>query len=483
MITLLDVLEALTGRRPSWANRTFTNAVVDSRDAVSGSLFIAFPGERVDGHDFIDDAFKRGAILALIQRELPLQYKVIDLRSISFNEDGSSVEPLRVAEQQLDYPLCFRVDDTLSALQQIARFWRKRLDPRVVGITGSVGKTTTKELIASVLAQRFRTLKNPGNLNNEIGLPLTILHLGESDEHAVLEMGLYVEGEIALLCDISLPHVGVVTNVGTVHAERAGSQEAIARGKAELVRALPPDPDGVAVLNYDDPLVRQMADVTKARVFYYGLSPEADLWADGVEGLGLEGIRFRLHYRREVLHLRIPLIGRHSVHTALRATAVGLLEDLTWQEIIEGLRSKETQLRMVIVRDERGALILDDTYNASPQSMLAALNLLDELDGHKIAVLGDMLELGPYEKHGHEMVGIRASEVADEIVTVGALAHVIADAARRAGFVAGSITELENPEEAINYLKDRLMANDVLLVKGSHGMRMDRIVAALESRE
>jgi UDP-N-acetylmuramoyl-tripeptide--D-alanyl-D-alanine ligase len=294
-------------------------------------------------------------------------------------------------------------------------------------------------------------------------------------------MGFYVPGEIALLCELALPQVGVITNIGTVHAERAGSQEAIARGKAELVESLPPD--GVAILNYDDPWVRDMANKTRARVLYYGLDPHSDLWADEVEGLGLDGIRFRLHYRNETLHLRVPLIGRHSVHTALRATAVGLVEGLTWQEIINGLRLGHTQLRLVAVRTENGALLLDDTYNASPQSTLAALNLLEELDGRKVAVLGDMLELGPYEIRGHEMVGVRAAEVVDELVTVGELGRIIAGAALKSGLPPSSITRLDTTQDAIAYLKPRLGTEDVVLVKGSRGMQMDRIVAALEYRE
>ena len=249
-----------------------------------------------------------------------------------------------------------------------------------------------------------------------------------------------------------------------------------------MIQALPPAPEGVAILNYDDDRVRQMAAQTQARVLYYGLSPEADLWADQVEGLGLEGIRFRLHYRRETLFLKVPLIGRHSVHTALRAAAVGLVEGLTWQEIVGGLRAGHTQLRLVAVRTEHGALILDDTYNASPQSMLAALNLLDEMDGRKVAVLGDMLELGPYEWQGHEMVGIRAAEVADWLITVGERGRMIAAAACRAGFSSRRLFECENSEQAIDYLQAHLQANDVVLVKGSRGMRMDRIVFALEAR-
>ena len=290
-------------------------------------------------------------------------------------------------------------------------------------------------------------------------------------------------GEIAFLCDLALPQVGVITNIGTVHAERAGSQEAIARGKAELVEALPPAPDGVAILNYDDPLVRAMEAKTRARVFFYGLDPQADIWADKIEGLGLDGIRFRLHYKKETLHLKVPLIGRHSVHTVLRAAAVGLIEGLTWQEIVNGLRSEHTQLRLVAVPAKNGALILDDTYNASPESTLAALNLLEELQGHKIAVLGDMLELGPYEKQGHEMVGLRAAKVVDQLVTVGKLAHGIAAAALQAGLPPIAVTELEDNQQAIDHLNHSLKARDVVLVKGSRSMRMDRIVAALEARE
>jgi UDP-N-acetylmuramoyl-tripeptide--D-alanyl-D-alanine ligase len=225
-----------------------------------------------------------------------------------------------------------------------------------------------------------------------------------------------------------------------------------------------------------------MADKTRARVFFYGLDPQADLWADHVEGLGLDGIRFRLHYQREVLHLRVPLIGRHSVHAALRATAVGLVMGLTWQEIVDGLRSQHAQLRLAAVRTAGGALLLDDTYNASPESTLAALNLLSEIEGRRIAVLGDMLELGRYERKGHEMVGVRAAEVVDELITVGERAHMIAQAARQAGLSPKKITELEETMQVVDVLSDRLQAEDVVLVKGSHGMRMDRIVSALEGR-
>lgn len=472
MLTLADAFEALTNTRPV-STIPITDAVVDSRLAIPGSLFVAMPGERVDGHDFVAEAFQRGASFALIQHEIPASFQTLDLR-------GQPQAQTLSLPTDVHPPLCLLVDNSLAALQQIARFWRRKLNLRVVGITGSVGKSTTKELTAEVLSQRYRTLKNPGNLNNEIGLPLTVLRLGVGHQCAVLEMGFYVPGEISFLCEIALPQIGVVTNIGTVHAERAGSQEAIARGKAELVQALPPAPVGVAVLNYDDPWVRQMAEKTKAQVFFYGLSPEADLWADQVTGLGLEGIRFRLHFRHETLHVRAPLIGRHSVHTALRAAAVGMVAGLTWQEIFDGLHQGHMQLRLVAVRTENGALLLDDTYNAEPESMLAALNLLDELDGRKIAVLGDMLELGPYERQGHEMIGMRAAQVVGLLVTLGKRARMIADSARKAGMKKSAVVEFESVEQVIDWLGKNLTEKDAVLIKGSHGLRMDRITAALE---
>jgi UDP-N-acetylmuramoyl-tripeptide--D-alanyl-D-alanine ligase len=470
MLTLNDVFEALTGQRLQGADLVLTEAQIDSRQVIPGSLFIALPGERVDGHTYVGDAFHKGAHAALIQQDLSELFPVVDVRA------GKTL-PASLPKA----PFCVLVDDCVLALQQIARFWRTKLNLRVVGITGSVGKSTTKELVAEVLSTRSRTLKNPGNLNNEIGLPLTLLRLGDGYEHAVLEMGFYVPGEISLLCSIARPQVGVVTNIGSVHAERAGSKEEIARGKSELVQALPAD--GFAILNYDDPYVRPMAEKTNARVLFYGLDPKADLWADEIVSDGLEGIRFNLHYRQEVLQLRVPLIGRHSVHTVLRAVAVGVAEGLSFSEIVYGLKNSRAQLRLVAVYTSSGAMLLDDSYNASPESTLAALNLLEDLDGRKIAVLGDMLELGPYEEEGHQKVGIRAAEVAAELVTIGERGLMIADSAHKAGLSSRHIHSFKTIEEVVEHLKPNLGKGDVVLVKGSHGMRMDRITAALEAEQ
>jgi UDP-N-acetylmuramoyl-tripeptide--D-alanyl-D-alanine ligase len=476
VLTLTDVIEALTGYHLEIPDTVINEAAVDSRQVIPGAMFVALSGERTDGHNYVKDAFKNGASIALVQRDMDDEFPTIDLRGFI-----NQAQPTLPSGLLYHPPLCIRVDDTLAALQAIAGFYRRKLNVRVIGVTGSVGKSTTKELIAEVLSQRYRTLKNIGNFNNEIGLPLTLLRLADGHQRAVLEMGFYVPGEISLLCDLAQPEIGVVTNIGTVHAERAGSQEVIAQGKSELVQALPPAPRGIAVLNYDDPWVRWMADKTQARVFYYGLDPAADLWADQIEGMGLEGIRFRLHYHNEVLFVRVPLIGTHSVQTVLRAAAVGIVDGLTWDEIIDGLQHSTAQLRLVAVRTASGALILDDSYNASPESNLAALNLLDELDGRRVAVLGEMLELGPYEQQGNEKVGRRVAEVAQRLVGVGERAKLMMNAAHNAGMSRSKMTWVEDVPQAIELLKTELHEGDIVLIKGSHGLRMDRIVASLEA--
>jgi len=467
-LTLADVIEALTGNQLAWLDQAISATVIDSRQAKPGALFIALKGEHADGHDYVSDAFLRGAVVAIVERDVGIGGATLDL-----------TDPTQTLPATWSLPVVFKTANSLQALQQVAAFWRKRHELRVIGITGSVGKTTTKELAAAVLARRYVTLKSEASYNNEVGLPLTLVHLTDEHECAVLEMGMYDVGEIADLARIAQPHVGVVTIIGPVHLERARTIESIVKAKTELVEALPPAPEGVAILNYDDERVRGMAQATHARVFYYGLSPEADLWADYIEGLGLEGIRFQLHHGDETLHVKIPLLGRHSVHTALRAAAVGLVEGLTWQEIIEGLRGPSAQLRLVAVPGPQGATILDDTYNASPASTIAALNLLDELDEYKIAVLGDMLELGDYEEEGHVKVGMRALEVADVLITVGPRGRIIGEAALRWGMPADRVHIVEGNAEAVALLEEMLTGNEVILVKGSRALQMEEIVNAL----
>ncbi|MEZ4519676.1 MAG: UDP-N-acetylmuramoyl-tripeptide--D-alanyl-D-alanine ligase [Chloroflexota bacterium] len=459
------VLEALTDYRATSAEPVITSVVIDSREAIPGCLFVAFVGERHDGHDFVADAFNRGAIAALVSR-LPEtdDVNIIDTRQ------GHGEMPDRL-------PAYILVEDTLTALQDISAWWRSRFNISVTGITGSVGKTSTKELASAVLSRRFHTLKSSGNQNNEIGVPLTLLKLEPQYEQAVIEMGMYELGEIARFCELARPQVGVITNISPVHLERLGSIENIVRAKQELVEALPED--GIAILNRDDDWVMGMAQHTNARVFTYGLDDRADLWASDISSMGLDGIRFQLHYDNDSMNLRIPLLGRHSVHTALRASAIGLAQGMSWPEIAAGMSEMSSQLRLVAAPGPYGSILIDDTYNSSPESALAALNLLQDLDGRRVAVLGDMLELGTAEWQAHRRVGLRAAEVADILVTVGPRSHIAAEAAVSAGLPRARVIQVNDAPEAVPVLLDLIEPGDVVLIKGSLGMAMDRIVSAL----
>lgn len=467
MLTIGDVLAAIlrtdAGGRPG-SDQPIRQVVIDSRQVTPGSLFVGLKGEVADGSEFAEEALAKGASAVLVSRP---------------TVDGAQMWSEEQSPDEIRIPVAISVPDTLLALQELAAFWRNKFPVRVVGITGSIGKTVTKEMVASVLSKRYSTLRSPGNLNNEIGLPLTLLQLSPKTEYAVLEMGMYALGEIARLAEIALPAVGVVTNVRPVHLERLGTIERIAQAKAELVQALPAD--GVAILNGDDPRVLAMAELTEARVFTYGLTPECDLYATDIESHGLEGIRFRLHHGGETLHARAALLGTHSVHTALAAAAVALAEGLTWHDIMAGLMDVAAQLRLIATPAACGALILDDTYNASPTSTIAALNLLDDLRGRKIAVLGDMLELGDYEDEGHRKVARRAIEVADKLITVGKLGQIIGEEALACGMSPDDVSIVLTNDEAVQVLSERIQEGDIVLVKGSRGMRMEDIVQALRA--
>jgi UDP-N-acetylmuramoyl-tripeptide--D-alanyl-D-alanine ligase len=470
MVTLAEIWQGITRQSiddPQAGEIRFRDVIIDSRLAKKDSLFIALQGEKDDGHDYVKDALKRGASGAVIERRLDDIPLIID----------TTQHPLPSLPYPLTSPLCLLVEDTLQALQDMAAHHRKQFDVRVIGVTGSIGKTTTKEAIYSVLSRSFPTLKSEENYNNEIGLPLTLLGLEESHTKVVLEMGMYALGEIAQLAAIALPQVGVVTNVSYSHLERLGSLERIAQAKAELVQALPLD--GVAILNGDDPQVKAMSTVTKAQVLYYGLNPDCHLRASHVESRGLDGIRFRMHYGRETLHIKVPMLGHHSVHTALAAAAVGLAEGQPWGQIVAGLRDIAVQLRLIATPGVKGSTIIDDSYNASPTSSLAALNLLAGLKGRKIAVLGDMFELGSYEEEGHRKVGRRAAEVADRLVTVGPLAATIGREAIAIGMDKDDVFFADDNQEAVRFVQSIVDSDDLILVKGSRGMHMEEIVAQL----
>lgn len=448
-MTTADVCEAtkdvlVTARTP--ADVAFTGGAIDSREAQPGKLFFALHGEHQDGHDFVREAINAGASGTVVERPVEAP-------------DGAAV---------------FHVSDSLQALQRLAAWWRNRHDVPVVAITGSVGKTTCKELIASVLSRRFRTLKSEANLNTEIGIPLTLLQLTPEHERAVLEFGMYARGDIAVLSLLARPRIGVVTNIGPVHLERLGSQGAISAAKAEIVESLPAD--GVAILNGDDARTAALAVRTAARVTYYGLSEQCHVRATDLVSRALDGIEFRLTTAAGSAAVRLPLPGRHHAYPALAAASVALEEGMTLSEIADALAVTRLDLRSRIVPGPNGSTLLDDSYNASPASMLAALDLLAELAGRRIALLGDMLELGSAEHEGHRQVGERAGSACDLLFTVGDRARVIADAAREAG---AGVAHLGSTAEAIKILKRELRAGDHLLIKASRAVAFEEVVSAL----
>lgn len=465
--TLAHILEPISGYRPTGQEPPLTDVVTDSREAGAGSLFVALVGEHHDGHDFAAEAIERGAAALLVERAVVPDLLTIDLRG---------EEPSQWPERW-ETPVQIVVDDAVWAIQEAAAAWRAGLPVRVIGITGSVGKTSTKELVHAVLSTRYCTFKSPGNRNSILGLPPALFSLRPEHERAVLELGMYTTGEIARLAEITRPAVGVVTMIDPVHMSRAGSLENIVAAKQELVEALPAG--GVAILNHDEPLVMGMQAHTAARVFTYGLDESADVWADEIESMGTNGIRFTLHHGRDRLRVQVPLLGRHSVHTALRATAVGLVEGLTWEEIVGGLQDEAMELRVVTATGPKDSLLLDDTYNASPASTLAALNLLEELPGRHIAVLGDMLELGAAEEESHQRVGRRARAVSDILVTVGERARLIAYEAIIAGMPSSRVVWAATPDQAVAVLQDLIEEGDTVLIKGSRSVGLEAVVSAL----
>jgi UDP-N-acetylmuramoyl-tripeptide--D-alanyl-D-alanine ligase len=465
---------------PQWRDAAIGEVVTDSREVEPGALFLALEGERTDGHNYLLDVLARGARGALVSRAAVEQRR----EALSGSpRPWALVDPATGAGLESAPPdacLLIAVDDPLMAVQRLAVYHRQTLALTVVGITGSVGKTSTKEVVAAVLGRRFRTLKSKRSFNSEATLPTSLLRITGDHEVAVLEMGMWAPGEIRFLAALARPQVGIVTNVGSSHLERMGTIEAIRWAKGELPESLPAD--GWAILNADDPRVRDMARHTAARVFSYGQSADADLRADNIVSYGLDGIAFDAHHAGATVPLRLPLIGRHSVYTALAAASAGLVLGLSWHEIVAGLCDPEAQPRVSIVPAATGATIIDDTYNAAPPSTLAALDLLADTPGRRIAVLGDMLELGSAEEEGHRQVGRRTAEVAEALITVGPRARWTAEAAREAGMPAERITVCAGHAEATAALRPLLGPDTYALVKGSRGMEMERIVTALRRR-
>jgi UDP-N-acetylmuramoyl-tripeptide--D-alanyl-D-alanine ligase len=434
----------------------FDGVTIDSRNVPAGSLFVAVAGARFDGHDFLGDALRAGAAGCVLR---------------------AGVEPPKNAR------CAIAVEDTTRALGALAAGHRRGYDGPLVAITGSNGKTTTKEMCAAILAVSGPCLKNEGNLNNEFGLPLTLLRRGAEHKSVVVELGMNHRGEIARLAAIAQPRVAVITNSGTAHIEHLGSRENIALEKGDLVAAL--DADATAVLNADDPLVLAQAARTAARVLRFGRGELADVRADDVSATSDGRHRFTLSAPHGTVEVSVAGLGETAIPNALAAAAAALAAGVSLADVAEGLRDyRPVAGRLSPIVLAGGGLLIDDTYNANPQSMEVALRTLarGEAIGRRIAVLGDMGELGEYGSEAHRNAGALAAQLGiDRLFAVGQHAGEVVSAARAAGMDASSLYAGRDWEETAERALAALAPGDRVLVKGSRSMRMERIVAHLRS--
>ena len=421
-----------------------TGVQPDSRQIRAGELFVAICGERVDGHDYIAAAAERGASAALVSRPV-----------------------------EAEIP-CLLVDDTIRAYGAIAAGYRQLFPLRVVGVTGSVGKTTTKEMIACVLSTMYHTAKTEGNHNNSLGLPMTIMDMPEGTQAAVLEMGMNHFGEMANLTAIARPDIAVITNIGTMHIEHLGTREGILQAKLEIMKGLPTD--GIGLFNGDEPLLWNVRNDGGHKKYYYGIENRlADVVATDIAELD-DGMRFQVTGLGHQFELFVPVVGHHSVYNALCATATALLMGVPPEKIQSALSSFcNTGMRQRIYASN-GMTIIEDCYNAGPESTEAALNVLEsyKTKGRRIAVLGDMLELGNRSSAEHYRIGRLVAQKADMLFTYGTNSVRMVTGAITGGMPAKNAEHFDTHKDLAHVLKTRAAEGDVILFKGSRGMKMER---------
>lgn len=440
----------------SWVGETnnldaiIKDVVIDSRQATEGSLFVALTGELTDGHNYVEQVLDNGGF-ALVRK--------------GFTDDSR----------------CVTVTDPLTALQIIAQRYLARLAIPVVAVTGSNGKTTTKDLIAGVLSRGYKVHKTQGNFNNEIGLPLTLLDLDTSDDLVVVEMGMRGKGQITELTRIAPPDIGVITNIGPVHLELLGSQENIANAKGELLAGL--KRTGTAILNGDDPLVRSQAPKAPGKVVYVGTKDNAQLRALDVMVTDQGHTRFKVTYQGKEYPVRLNVPGLHNVTNALLAIAVGLEMKLDIEQCIAGLLSVEmSSMRMEVISGNPEITIVNDAYNASPASVTAALHTLASMapKERRVAILGDMLELGALSQSAHREIGNVAAHICDRLIYVGQFAADFSQGANQAGFPQDSLVLCKKNTDAAQILFDVVRPEDTVLVKASRGVALEVVVEGLQ---
>ena len=423
--------------------QNFTGVVIDSRKIGRGNLFIATKGERVDGHNYIPQAFEKGCLAAVCEH-LP---------------------------EILPGP-CILVKDSFTALKKIAAYYRSVLDIRVVGITGSVGKTSTKEVVASVLSEKYRVLKTEGNFNNEVGLPLTVLSIREQHQVAVLEMGMNHFGEMRRLSEIARPDVCVITNIGPCHLEFLGDLDGVLKAKTEIFEYM--NPEGICCLNGDDERLRRIHEVHGKKPLFFGNRSDCDVTVSNVEDCGLYGSRGILHIGKEEMPFRIAVPGKHMIQNALCAATVGKWFGLTIEQIAAGIGKTRPVAGRSRIVDTGKLLVIDDCYNANPVSMKSAIHLLETAKTRKVAILGDMFELGEDEIQLHEEVGqFLAGRDIDVVICIGKLAeHIYIQAGKQ----IENCYYFSSKEEFQKEIGNLIQTADTVLIKASNGMKFSTIV-------
>lgn len=460
ILTIEEVLKATGGKLLQGETNTFFQGIsTDSRTLAEGELFVALKGDRFDGHHYAIEVLEKKAGGVVIEED-----RVGDIR-------WNGYRPRAV----------IAVKNTLSALGDIAHDWRRKYPTPVVALTGSNGKTTTKEMIAACLETTFPVLKTKGNLNNLIGLPLTLLTLTEKERVVILEMGMNVPGEIRKLTEIAEPDIGLITNIQEVHLEGMGSLERLKEEKGELFRRM--RRDGTILVNQDDLRVRDLADHYPGQKITYGIEHPAEVMAKEIRIKGAEGTSFTLILEREVMEIHLRLLGRHFVPSALSAIAVACLFGVEVKQAKEALEHFQPfPMRMEVISLKGGKTLINDAYNANPYSMKLALETLVEAkgEGKAIAVLGDMLELGNFKREAHEQLGEKVGKLPiDFLLALGEEAPVVVESAIRHGFPAERARIMESHSEAISFLRQMIQNGDWILVKGSRKMAMEKIVESL----
>lgn len=461
-MTLTNIARACNGRllypaensRKETEHAEAAGVVIDSRKAGENFIFVATKGERVDGHRFIPDVFAKGALGVVCEKE----------------------------PESLPGP-CIVVEDSFEALKQIGEFYRQQLPVKVVGITGSVGKTSTKEFVAAVLSMKYKVHKTLGNYNNEVGVPLTVLSMPEDTEVAVLEMGINHFGEMHNLSRIARPDICIMTNIGQCHLEFLGSREGILKAKSEMFDFM--KEDGSVCINGDDDMLASIKEVKGKKPVTFGLSEQCRVYATDIKGKGLFGSEAVIHGNGESFAVQIPLPGEHMVYNALAAAAAGQLLGLTPEEIRDGIAAVESVSGRSHIVKLPDKVLIDDCYNANPVSMEAAIDLLLQADGRRVAVMGDMFELGEQEKEMHARVGKYAVDKGVEcIICTGKLARCIYEGARetageRKDGPAAEIFYFEDRESLLEGINQILKPGDTILIKASHGMGFEKVVEQL----